>query len=358
MNQAENKGPFIKGADVSTLQQIEDFGGKFYEGNREMDCLEILKNHGFNFIRLKVWNNPGLPTSDPAGYNNKEHVLQMAKRVKAAGMALLIDFHYSDFWADPQVQSKPQLWAHLNFKALQQAVYDYTKDVMLDLQKQDTLPEMVQIGNEISNGFLWDDGKLAGIEATNEQWSKFVDLLKSGLGGLKDSLKPEGQVKRMIHIDKGGDLNYSRYFFDKLISRDVDFDIIGQSYYSEWHGTIEDLRENLNQLALCYDQDIIVVETAYPWTSKSNSGLPNKVQTALEGYPLSVEGQTKFLHDIIRTIKDVPQKKGAGLFYWEPGFITVEGAGWKYGEGNEWANMTLFDFEGRVLESMNVFKKE
>jgi arabinogalactan endo-1,4-beta-galactosidase len=356
MNKPSNSKLFIKGADVSTLQQIEACGGKFFDTGREMDCLEILKNHGINFIRLKVWNNPGLPTSDPAGYNDKKHVLQMAKRVKAAGMGLLIDFHYSDFWADPQSQSKPKSWAHLDFKGLQQAVYDYTKEVITDLQKQNTLPEMVQIGNEISNGFMWDDGKLDGITATAEQWAKFVDLLKSGLAGLKDSLKSGEQVQRMIHIDKGGDKEFSCYFFDNILARGVDFEIVGQSYYSEWHGTMDNLKENLNHLASSYDQDLIIVETAYPWTAKSNGGLQNKVKTSLEGYPLSVEGQTKFLKDIIMTLKNVPKGAGTGLFYWEPGFISVEGAGWKYGEGNEWANMTLFDFEGHSLESMDEFK--
>ncbi len=350
-----SENTFIKGADISTLQQIEDFGGKFYDQSREQNCLDILKNHGFNYIRLKVWNNPGLPESDPAGYNNKEHVLQMANRVKKAGMGLLIDFHYSDFWADPQRQSKPREWSNLDFDHLQQAVYDYTNNVITDLKKQGTLPEMVQIGNEISNGFLWEDGRLDGIQATEEQWGRFITLLKSGLAGLSDSRDDrEKPIQRMIHIDKGGDYKYNRYFFDNLLSFGVDFEIIGQSYYPEWHGTLEDLSDNLNKLALNYDQDLIIVETAYPWTTAANSITPNKASKGLDGYPVNVEGQTKFLRDLMGIVKNVPQAKGAGFFYWEPCLITVEGAGWKYGEGNEWANMTLFDFEGNALKSLDI----
>lgn len=357
MEESDNIRSFIKGADISTLQQIEDFGGRFYDGDREMDCLDILKRHGFNYIRLKVWNEPGLPDCDPAGYNNKEHVLQMAERVKKAGMRLLIDFHYSDFWADPEHQKKPKSWINLNYDELIQAVYDYTREVITGLKKQGCLPEMVQIGNEISNGFLWDDGKLDGLKATDAQWVRFIGLLKGGLAGLNDSLDNGETVQRMIHIDKGGDLEFSRYFYDKLLSFDIDFDIIGQSFYPQFHGNIADLEKTLNNLATSYEQDLVVVETAYPWTAATNGGKENKITHPLDEYPLTVQGQTMFLRDVMAVLRNVPSGKGAGLFYWEPGFITVEGAGWRYGEGNEWSNMTLFDFYGKKLPSMNVFKE-
>ncbi|MCX7709881.1 MAG: arabinogalactan endo-1,4-beta-galactosidase [Clostridia bacterium] len=353
-----DKNEFITGADISTLQQIEDFGGKVYEKGIQRKCMDILQDRGFNYIRLKVWNNPGLPNSDPAGYNNKEHTLQMAKRIKDMGFKLLIDFHYSDFWADPQVQTKPAAWEGLKFEGLNDAVYEYTKEVITALKAQGTLPEMVQIGNEISNGFLWDDGKLDGINATDAQWDKFCQLLKSGIRGLKDSLGSMQDVKIMIHIDKGGDFEFSKNFYDHIISREVEFDVIGQSYYSQWHGTIADLEYTLNSLAATYNKELVVVETAYPWTPKSDSNMPNKVTVQLDGYPATVDGQAKFIRDVIKVIKNVPDNKGTGLFYWEPAFITVEGCGWKYGEGNEWGNMTLFDFEGNLLDSIQAFKEE
>ena len=352
---SKNDPFFIKGADISTLQQIEDFGGRFYHEGREMNCLDILKDHGFDCIRLKVWNEPGLPDSDPAGYNDKRHVLEMARRVHAAGLKLMLNFHYSDFWADPGKQTKPKQWAGLSFHELSAAVYDYTREVITDLRNQGTLPAMAQIGNEITNGFLWDDGRLDGMSATDAQWARFVELLRSGLAGLRDGLDQGQSMQSMIHIDRGGDKKTSRYFLDNLLARGVDFDIIGQSYYSEWHGPLDGLRDNLHDLALAYDQEIILVETAYPWTTAQNKTDQNKARQYLADYPLSVEGQAAFLRDVITIVKDIPRGKGRGLFYWEPGFITVDGAGWKYGEGNEWANMTLFDFDGRALDSMDVF---
>lgn len=347
---------FIIGADISTLEQIEDFGGKFYEGDVQRKADDILSDYGFNYIRLKLWNNPGLPNSHPAGYNNLIHTLSMAHRIKKKGFKFLLDFHYSDFWADPQNQAKPRQWEDLSFKELKNAVYIFTKEVITALKDIQCLPEMVQIGNEITNGFLWDEGRLYGDKTTPEQWDRFCELLKSGIQGVKEVYKKD-DIRIMLHIDKGGDFEASRTFFDEVIKRDVPFDVIGQSFYGQWQGTPKDLERTLNLLATTYHKDIVVVETAHPWTTKSDSPTPNKVTCEVEGYPASVEGQARFIRDVVSIIQRVPENRGLGLFYWEPAFITVEGCGWKYGEGNEWGNMTLFDFEGKLLESAKEFQR-
>lgn len=347
----------IIGADISTLDQIEDFGGKFYDGGILRPADDILKDCGFNYVRLKLWNDPGLPNSDPKGYNNLEHVIKMSKRVKEKGFKLLLDFHYSDFWADPQVQTKPQSWKDLSFDGLKGAVYAYTRKVILALKANGCLPDMVQVGNEITNGFLWDEGKLDGLKATDEQWDRFSALLRSGIRGVKEALEPHEAVKIMIHIDKGGDFEVSKYFFDSILQRGVDFDVIGQSFYCQWQGTLNDLESTLYQLIMTYDKEVIIVETAHPWTPKSDSKTPNKVTLEAKGYPASIEGQVRFIRDILSIIQRAPGHKATGLFYWEPAFITVEGCGWKYGEGNEWGNMTLFDFQGRLLDSAREFKR-
>jgi len=277
----------------------------------------------------------------------------MAKRIAQKGFKLLIDFHYSDFWTDPQKQAKPREWSGLSFDALKEAVRAYTADVLGALAAQGTTPDMVQVGNEVTNGFLWDDGYLAGSEATPEQWDRFSALLTSGLQGVADVDKG---IKTMIHIDRGGDYKASKIFFDNILTRGMSFDIIGQSFYCQWQGTLPELAYNLNRLALDYHKDIIVVETAHPWTHKTDSSMPNKVTTAYEEYPASVEGQAGFIQALKTIIREVPNNRGRGFFYWEPGFITVEGAGWRYGEGNEWGNMTLFDFNGRLLESIKAFR--
>ena len=349
---------FINGADVSHLQQMEDFGGRYYNRlGKEQDCLEILKDHGVNYIRLKVWNKPGLPLSDPGGYNDKAHVLEMAKRVKTLGFKLLLDFHYSDWWADPGKQFMPEEWKELSFEDLKKTLYDYTFDVVSALKEQGTQPEMVQVGNEITNGMLWDTAKVSDEFDTPRQWDKLCELLKNGLSAVK-AVDPA--IQTLIHTEKSGDNEKSRYFYDNLAKRQVDFDIIGLSYYPIWHGTLSDFERNAADLVLRYGKGLIVVETAYPYTTEDGDGHPNAAARPpaeiLPGYPPSVENQASILQAVIHILKSLPGGKGLGCFYWEPDFIPVEGAGWKYGEGCEWEDQTLFDFSGHALWSLDVFK--
>jgi arabinogalactan endo-1,4-beta-galactosidase len=349
---------FINGADVSHLQQIEDFGGKFYDRQgREQDCLKILKDHGVNYIRLKIWNKPGLPNSDPAGYNNKAHVLKMARRVKNMGFKLLLNFHYSDWWTDPGKQFMPVDWEGLDFPELNKALYDFTHDVVQSLAEQGTTPDMVQVGNEITNGMLWDEAKVSDEFDTGSQWDKLCVLLKSGLSAVKDV---SGSIKTVIHIERGGDNARSVYFFDNLKKRGVEFDIIGLSYYSIWHGSISAFRQNVFDLAERYGKGIAVVETAYPYTGENGDDTPNSTSypysSLLPEYPATIQGQANNLQAVASVLKKIPDGKGLGFFYWQPDFIPVKGAGWKYGEGCEWDDQTMFDFKGRALWSLDVFR--
>jgi arabinogalactan endo-1,4-beta-galactosidase len=345
----------IIGADISHLKQIEDFGGKFYYNHEERDCIEILREHGFNFIRLKVWNNPGLPLSDPAGYNSKKYIVEMAQRVKSAGFRLLIDFHYSDFWADPQKQLKPGDWERLTFPELNKAVFAFTRDVCASLARKGVAPDLVQIGNEVDNGMLWPDGKLDGSDS---QWNNFTELLNSGIRGVKAGIPGNPRPRIMIHKADGCNSSQAHYFFDNIIARNVELDCVGFSYYPYFHGTFEALQQSLNSMAVTYKKDIIIVETAWGWTTESGDAKPNLIKT---GHPLnlpfSIDGQIDFLKRLYNIIKSIPGARGKGFFYWEPCFIPVKGAGWKYGEGDEWANMTLFDFQGNALDSLALFKK-
>jgi len=349
---------FICGADVSHLLQIEDFGGKFYDRQgREQDCLQILKDHGVNYIRLKLWNKPGLPLSDPAGYNDKAHVMEMARRVKEMGFKLLLDFHYSDWWADPGKQTMPKDWEGLDFPELEKALYDFTYDVVKSLADQGTTPDMVQVGNEISNGMLWDVAKISDEFNTDSQWDKFCILLKSGMRAVKDV---KSSIRTVIHIERSGDNAASVYFFDNLTKRNVEFDVIGLSYYSIWHGPVSVFSHNVFDLAKRYDKDILIVETAYPYTEENGDDTPNSTSTPysrlLPEYPPTIQGQANNLQAVASVVKKIPNGKGLGFFYWEPAFIPVEGAGWKYGEGSEWDDQTLFDFNGHALWSLDVFR--
>jgi arabinogalactan endo-1,4-beta-galactosidase len=240
------------GADISFLPQLEAAGKKFYSNDQEQDVLALLKSSGFNYIRLRIFNEP----ANDSGYSPKKgfcdlvHTLQMAMRIKKAGLKLLLDFHYSDTWADPGKQYKPLAWQGMDFKELNQSVYDFTITVMLALKGQGTLPDMVQVGNEINHGMIWPD---AGIQHLDT----LASFLKSGIAAVK-SVSPTALI--MLHIACGGQNEESRFFIDNMVKRQVVFDIIGESYYPQWHGSPEDLKHNLTDLAGRYEQDLIVVE--------------------------------------------------------------------------------------------------
>jgi arabinogalactan endo-1,4-beta-galactosidase len=348
------KQEFINGADVSWLEMVEECGGNYYENGQSKDCLEILKANGINYIRLRIWNNPEFY------YCGKEATLKMAKRVKNMGFKLLLDFHYSDFWADPAKQFKPAEWEGLSFEELTSAVYKYTKDIVLALNNQGTLPDMIQVGNEIINGMIWPDAKLSRENNGDEQWDKFACLVKAGIKGVKDSLQDSQSVNIMIHIDRGGDNESSKWFFDNLIDKGVEFDTIGQSYYPLWHGTLTMLKDNLNDLALRYNKDIIVVEIAYPFMEHVDKGIEafaNGNSQLHEGYPATPDGQERFMRDLLTIVKEVPEGRGQGVFYWEPDWIKVPDEKADKISVNNWYNQALFDLQGNALQALKVFKE-
>jgi arabinogalactan endo-1,4-beta-galactosidase len=339
---------FIKGADVSSLQEVENHGGVFRENGSKRDLLDILKHHGFNYARLRIWNN------SEAGYCGLDSTLVMAARVNAKGLRLLLDFHYSDTWADPGKQTKPASWVGLDFDALKDSMYAYTHRVIARLKAQNTLPDMVQIGNEMTCGMLWDDGRVCGAFDTQRQWENLAELISEGIRAVHDASGDSDSVRIVIHIDRGGDTGGSEWFFDHLLAHGVDFDVIGLSYYPWWHGTLAELGANLDTLALRYGRDIIVAETAYPWTLAWHDNVDNIVGLPgqlLPGYPASPDGQERFLEDLIGLVARTPEGRGLGIFYWEPGYISSPGM------GSPWENMTLFDFKGNVLPSIYAFQE-
>ena len=204
---------FILGADISWVQQQEDEGVCFADHGVLKDILAILKDHGFNWIRLRVFHNPKAEKGySRKGYCDLDHTLAMAKRIKAAGMRFLLDFHYSDTWADPGHQIKPAAWKDLHGAELEKAVHDYTRDVVAALKQQGTPPDIVQIGNEISNGFLWPDGNVW----KSGKWDVFCGLIKAGIAGAKEA---DPSVKIMLHLAWGGQNAQSRSFWTRLLPR-------------------------------------------------------------------------------------------------------------------------------------------
>ncbi|MDP2471932.1 MAG: glycosyl hydrolase 53 family protein [Candidatus Palauibacterales bacterium] len=296
------------GADISFLPQIESGTGRFsprqgrfIEDGQETDAIELLRNHGFNYIRLRIFVNPENPEgySPEQGFCDLDHTLAMARRVKAAGMGLLLDFHYSDYWADPQQQNKPLAWAELDYDGLRDAVREYTTAVLTALQNQGTLPDMVQIGNEINHGLLWPDGHIGNLD-------NLAGLLQAGVEGA-EAVDPEMPV--MMHIALGGQNDEARFWLDNMIARGVKFDIIGVSYYPRWHGTLEDLYANLHDLTDRYAKPINVVE------------------------------YSNYKREVADIVFGLPDDMGKGTAIWEP-------LGWRSG---------LFDREGNVTELIEVY---
>jgi arabinogalactan endo-1,4-beta-galactosidase len=334
--------PPIRGADVSSLPKSEAFGGKWYDARgRARDALVILRDSGVNTIRLKVWVNPA------DGYNEKSHVLALARRVKALGMKLLIDFHYSDTWADPGKQYKPAAWTGYTFDRLKRAVYDHTYDVLHALKAQGTAADMAQVGNEINDGLLWEDGRSAN-------WDNLAALLNSGSDAVKAASR---STKVILHLANGGDNGLYRWWFDNATARGVRFDIIGVSYYPIWHGSLSSLQANLNDITARYGRPALVVETAYPFTTGNDDFLDNLVGSPepYPGYPATPEGQTAMMRAIKDVVRAVPNDRGLGVVYWEPTWTAVPGSGWDPADpasGNAWENQALFDFSDRALPAL------
>jgi arabinogalactan endo-1,4-beta-galactosidase len=336
----------IMGADISSLKKSEDNGGVYYnEDGVQDDAISILHDHGLNYARIRVWAN------SLDGYHGKEQILLIAKRLKAKGIKLLVDFHYSDTWADPGKQPKPKSWEKFDFQGLIKAVYDHTYDICNALKQQGTPPAMAQIGNEINNGMIWPDGK------NDRSFVNLAVLLKKGIQAVKDC-SPETEI--MLHLAEAGKNDVFRWWFDEITRQGVEFDVIGASYYPYWHGTFVDLQNNLNDISERYQKPVIVVETAYPFTEESDDSTENIISSQLtDGYPSTPEGQKKMLADIMTVVRAVPQGKGLGVFWWDATWTAVPGNGWDPTDktsGNNWENQALFDFDDRALPAMSLFK--
>ena len=325
------------GADLSYLKQAEDNGIEFKENGVVKPGLEILSSHGINWIRLRLMHTPSAWTGGGILPNDLDYTIKLAQDAKKYGMKFLLNYHYSDTWADPGKQYIPKAWEGLSQKQLVKAVYDYTLETMRAFADAGVYPDMVQVGNEITPGMLWPNGKIP------ENPEGFLELLRAGINGVLASVDATVKVpKIMIHIDKGGDKKATQSFFDRIVAADIPFDIIGQSYYPWWHGTLMDLRENLNFTAERYKKDIIVVEIAYNMEPREYAPAPNK--TRLPPYPESPEGQVEFVNAVHEAVMSTPGNHGLGVYWWEA--ATSRGGG-----------RTYFDRNGNVQPVVNVFDK-
>ncbi len=322
---------FQLGADVSALASRPAMAGAFNEKGAPASEIEILSRHGWNSFRLRVFVDP-VRQAPP---NSIANTIPVAKQIKAAGGLFLLDIHYSDTWADPQHQETPEAWRSLDAGQLEQKVEDYTADVIRQFRAAGAMPDMVQVGNEITGGMLWplghvrvppssvklDAGPIQALPAPYDdavQWDRFTRFLKAGIRGVREG--SGGSTPRVvIHIDCGGDWPVTRWFFDHLVKAGVDFDIIGQSFYPFYHGTPEDLQGNIDQCERAYHKPFLVAETGY--AQSGGDALMHERKYNL--WPGTPEGQVQFMADLINIVRRRPG--GLGVYYWAPEGRTLGG---------------------------------
>ncbi|MDP3914052.1 MAG: glycosyl hydrolase 53 family protein [Bacteroidota bacterium] len=315
---------FAKGADISWLPQMEATGYKFYSDNgTEEDCFKILKDHGINSIRLRTFVNPA--DDKASGHCSKDETVAMAVRAQKWGMKVMINFHYSDTWADPGHQRKPKAWEGHDFPTLLNDLYDYTFDVMTALKTAGVAPEWVQVGNEVPGGMIYPEG-------STDNWPQLVQLINKGYDAVK-AVSPESKV--ILHVDQGNNNGRFRWWFDAAKAHGAKYDVIGLSYYPYWlEGkpdytlSIDDLGANLNDMVSRYGKEVMVVEVG--------------------GEDIKVQNTYDMLVAVIKKVKEVPEQKGTGVFYWEP-----QGArSWSRYALSAWGN------DGKPTKAMDAFLEE
>ena len=364
---------FIIGADISSIISLEESGVTFhdFEGN-ESDLFKVLGDSGFNYIRVRLWNNPfdGNGNGYGGGNCDIERVVEIGKRAAENNMKLLVDFHYSDFWADPGKQMVPKAWKRIDYEEKKQLLYEFTKESLERLKEEKVDVGIVQLGNETNNALCGET-----------VWSNIIGLMIEGSKAVREV---DENIKVAVHFANPERNNYDNYAY-KLDYYDLDYDIFASSYYPYWHGTLESLQNQLDNISQTYDKDVMVVETSYAYTAEDTDFFGNtisKESDVTHNYPYTIQGQTNAIIDIIDAVNNM--NRGIGVFYWEPAWITVGdssyeknsllwekyGSGWatsyartydendagKYYGGSAVDNQALFDEKGYPLESLKMFK--
>ncbi|HEX8358249.1 MAG TPA: glycosyl hydrolase 53 family protein [Segetibacter sp.] len=340
---------FAMGADLSYVNQVQDYGGVYKDSGTVKDPFVIFKNHGTNVVRVRLWHNPQWLAALNNGkiYSNLADVEKTIQRAKAAGMAVNLDFHYSDRWADPGTQITPAAWNNLSVAVLKDSVYNYTLGVLNTLKSKNLTPEMVQIGNETNQGMLFNTGKVV-----NNNFAVFGQLLNSGIKAVRDFsqtsvIKPQ----IILHVAKLTDADY--FANGVIVSGVTDFDILGISHYYVYSSLtqISSVGATIRALKTKYNKKIMIVETAYPWSSQGADAYNNVISGAagFAGYGVSAAEQYKYLKDFTQ---EVISAGGSGVMYWEPAWITSSLKD-EWGTGSSWENNAFFDFSGNTLPGID-----
>jgi arabinogalactan endo-1,4-beta-galactosidase len=335
---------FIAGADLSLLAYFETNGIVYQDNGQPGDAIQILKKHGINCIRLRLFTSSAAQAqADPYDYiNNLAYTVPLAVRVKTNGLQFMLDFHYSDTWADPGHQATPAAWTNLTFPQLVSQMRAYNSNTIAAFAAAGAMPDYVQIGNEITDGMLWTNGLLTGSwSSSNPSWIRLGELMTNAIQGIRDAVAAAGATmpKIVVHIDRGADWGTTEAFFDNLNAQRVPYDIIGESYYPFYHGPLTNVANCLTNAAQRYGKPIFIAETDFPYIFSTN----------IYGIPATTNGQVQYVVALAQVVKSVPHNLGAGIFWW--------GTEYQYPNANEAGvgTRSFFDSNGNLLPAANAF---
>ncbi len=348
---------FVMGADLSFVNQIEDYGGVYKVNGKPQEVYSIFKANGCNNVRVRLWCNPQWVKDIAAGklYSDLYDAEKTMRRAKKAGMSVNLDLHYSDDWADPNKQLTPEVWKNLPLHILKDSVYNYTLAVLNYFKKKNLVPEMIQVGNETNFGMLWPVGKV--VNDSDSSWKNFGMLLNAGIKAVRDfSKKSTIKPQIIIHVAQ---LQFAPWWTKKIttVGGVTDFDILGLSHYYKWSTVhpMQEVGDTIRFLKNTYGKKVMVVEAAFPWTFEGADNYNNLFGDPKEliGYKTGKQEQLDYLTNLTQTIINAG---GSGIMYWEPAWITSPMKD-RWGKGSSWENAALFDFEGNVLVGMGFMQQ-
>ena len=364
----------ILGIDASTYLEELEHGAKYFDGDTEIDPLDAFVKNGVDSMRIRVWNDPYSEKGEPylAGSCGIDNYVKLARLAKSKGYSIMLDFHYSDFWAGPGKQMIPKAWRDYGTDEMVGAVYEFSREILVTAVREGVAPEYIQVGNEITNGMLWPIGRLIEGEGERGNYENLCRLIDAGCRACREVVPT---AKIILHLERSNDKAVYREFFTKMSEAGIDYDIIGASYYPYWHGTPDELFENLDECRR-FGKELMVVELGYGFTTRGYmlGGEERRlvidperayIPGFTEKYPVTPEGQEAFVTDFLRGARE---HGISGVYYWEPLWLPGEGICWASEAGqayiheegkstsNEWANQCLFDYGGRKLPAFDAYK--
>ena len=346
---------FIKGVDLSYVNEMESCDAQYYEADQVKDNYQIMADHGANLVRLRLWHTPDWQAQDGTvnQFSTFEDVKKSIKRAQDNGMEVLLDFHYSDNWTDPEKQTIPKVWESIvqDIPALSTALYDYTYQTLIELNNEGLMPEYVQVGNETNREIML----LQGENGHPINWQRNIALFNAGIKAVNDAgIATQTSPKTVVHI---ADPNNAAWWFGEAANNNIsDYDIMGLSFYPEWHpGTITDTGNIISQLKATHNKEVMIVETGLIWSQDWHDDAGNMMGAdnflVEQGYGIaSPEAQRDWLIDLSIEVK---KRGGIGVIYWEPSWVSTD-CSTQWGKGSHWENASFFDFDNHLIANGGV----